>query len=44
MIDHILLPSELMPYVDRVFIARCVSLETSDHYPVVVDLQLPEEK
>lgn len=41
MIDHILLPSELMPYVDRAFIARCLSLETSDHYPVVVDLKLP---
>lgn len=41
MIDHILLPQELMPYVDRAFIARCVGLETSDHYPVVVDLKLP---
>lgn len=43
MIDHILLPAELMPYVERAFIARCVSLETSDHYPVVVDLKLPAE-
>lgn len=41
MIDHILLPTELMPYVERAFIARCVSLETSDHYPIVVDLELP---
>ncbi|QDU55458.1 exonuclease/endonuclease/phosphatase family protein [Aeoliella mucimassa] len=41
MIDHILLPEQLMPYVKRVFIARCVGLETSDHYPVVVDLELP---
>ncbi|MCO6047605.1 hypothetical protein NG895_27180 [Aeoliella sp. ICT_H6.2] len=43
MIDHILLPSELMPYVEQAFIARCVSLDTSDHYPVVVDLKLPAE-
>lgn len=41
MIDHILLPTELMPYVKRAFIARMVALETSDHYPVVVDLVLP---
>ena len=41
MIDHVLLPKQLMPHVRRVFIARCVSLETSDHYPVVVDLELP---
>ncbi|WP_442485273.1 endonuclease/exonuclease/phosphatase family protein [Aeoliella sp. SH292] len=44
MIDHILLPKELMPYVDRAFIARCVGLETSDHYPVVVDLKLPAKE
>lgn len=44
MIDHILLPQELMPYVDRAFIARCVGLETSDHYPVVVDLKLPAKE
>lgn len=43
MIDHILLPAELMPYVERAFIAHCVSLETSDHFPVVVDLKLPAE-
>jgi endonuclease/exonuclease/phosphatase family metal-dependent hydrolase len=41
MIDHILLPRELMPYVTRVFISHSVSVETSDHYPVVVDLRLP---
>jgi endonuclease/exonuclease/phosphatase family metal-dependent hydrolase len=41
MIDHILLPRELMPFVSRVFISHSVSLETSDHYPVVVDLRLP---
>jgi endonuclease/exonuclease/phosphatase family metal-dependent hydrolase len=41
MIDHILLPRELMPYVTRVFISHSVSLATSDHFPVVVDLRLP---
>lgn len=41
MIDHILLPKELMPYVTRVFICHTVSLDTSDHFPVVVDLRLP---
>lgn len=41
MIDHILLPAELMPYVRRAFIAHVVALETSDHFPVVVDLELP---
>ena len=43
MIDHILLPEQLMPYVKRAFIAHCVTLETSDHFPVVVDLELPIE-
>lgn len=41
MIDHVLLPKALMPHVTRVFIARCVSLDTSDHFPIVVDLELP---
>jgi endonuclease/exonuclease/phosphatase family metal-dependent hydrolase len=41
MIDHILLPKELMPYVTRAFISHTVSLDTSDHFPVVVDLRLP---
>ncbi len=44
MIDHILLPKELMPYVTRVFISHTVSLETSDHFPVVVDLRLPRRE
>ena len=43
MIDHILLPQELMPYVRRAFIFHCVELRTSDHYPVVVDLDLPAQ-
>lgn len=41
MIDHVLLPKQLEPYVKRVFISRCVGLDTSDHFPVVVDLALP---
>lgn len=42
MIDHIFLPNELMPYVKRAFIAHGTPLTASDHYPVVVDLVLPE--
>jgi len=41
MIDHILLPNELMPHVRRAFVFHCVDLRTSDHRPVVVDLVLP---
>jgi endonuclease/exonuclease/phosphatase family metal-dependent hydrolase len=41
MIDHILLAKDLMPYVTRAFICHTVSLDTSDHYAVVVDLKLP---
>ena len=44
MIDHILLPTELMPYAKRAFIAHCVGLDTSDHFPVVVDLLIPAEE
>ena len=42
MIDHIFLPTELMPYVKRAFIAHGTPLTASDHFPVVVDLVLPE--
>jgi exonuclease III len=42
MIDHIFLPTELMPHVKRAFIVHGTPLEASDHYPVVVDLVLPE--
>jgi endonuclease/exonuclease/phosphatase family metal-dependent hydrolase len=42
MIDHILLAEELMPHVKRAFIFHAVPLTASDHYPVVVDLVLPE--
>lgn len=41
MIDHIFLPVELMPYVERAFIFHAVPMRASDHYPVVVDLVLP---
>jgi endonuclease/exonuclease/phosphatase family metal-dependent hydrolase len=41
MIDHILLAKELMPHVTRAFICHSVSLDTSDHYAIVVDLRLP---
>lgn len=43
MIDHILLPKELEPYIQRAFIAHIVNLDTSDHFPVVVDLLLPPQ-
>ncbi len=41
MLDHILLPKELMPYVRRAFIFHSIALETSDHHAVVLDLMLP---
>ena len=41
MIDHILLPKELMPHVTRVFVFHSIALETSDHRPVVLDIDLP---
>lgn len=41
MIDHVLLPNALEPHVRRVFISHVHGLETSDHFPVVVDLVLP---
>jgi endonuclease/exonuclease/phosphatase family metal-dependent hydrolase len=41
MIDHILIDKQLMPHVKRVFISHSVSIDTSDHYPIVVDLELP---
>ena len=44
MIDHILLPQELAPYIQRAFIAHIVDLDTSDHFPVVVDLLLPPQE
>jgi endonuclease/exonuclease/phosphatase family metal-dependent hydrolase len=44
MIDHILVAKELMPHVTRAFICHTVSLDTSDHYAVVVDLRLPRSR
>ena len=41
MIDHVLIAKELMPSVRRAFVSRCTDLKTSDHWPVVVDLDLP---
>ena len=41
MIDHVLLHAELAPAIRRVFVSRCSDLQTSDHWPVVVDLELP---
>lgn len=41
MIDHVLLDRSLMPHVKRVFIDHSTNLETSDHYPIVVDFELP---
>ena len=35
MIDHILLGKQLLPFVKRVFISHSVSIDTSDHYPIV---------
>lgn len=43
MIDHILVAKELAPYIKDAFICHTVSLDTSDHFPVVVDLELPKE-
>ncbi len=43
MIDHVLLPQELMPMVKRAFIFHSIALETSDHRAIVVDLLLPEK-
>jgi len=44
MLDHILLHQSLLPGVKRVFIDHSQCLETSDHFPVVVDLELPEDE
>ena len=40
MIDHILVPRELEPAVVRAFICHASDLDISDHFPVVVDLDL----
>lgn len=40
LIDHVLLPRELEPAVRRAFICHAIDLDVSDHFPVVVDLEL----
>lgn len=40
MIDHILIPKPLLGSVRRAFISHITDLKTSDHFPVVVDLEL----
>lgn len=40
MIDHILLHSDLTPAITRVFVCHAIDLDVSDHFPVVVDLDL----
>jgi exonuclease III len=40
MIDHILVHRELEPAITRAFICHAVDLDVSDHFPVVVDLDL----
>ena len=41
-LDYILIHNRLSPYVRRVFICHSLDLTTSDHFPVVVDLELPD--
>jgi endonuclease/exonuclease/phosphatase family metal-dependent hydrolase len=41
MIDHILLHKSLAPKIRRTFVCRLSDLKTSDHWPLVVDLNLP---
>ena len=40
MIDYVLLPNAFQSAVQRMFVSRVSNLETSDHWPVVVDLDL----
>ncbi len=42
MIDHILLPNEMAPWIRRVQIDHSVDSRVSDHRPVIVDLVLPD--
>lgn len=41
MIDHILLHEDLVPFIERVFIDHGHGSQTTDHWPVIVDLILP---
>ena len=40
MIDHVLLHRDLEPAVTRAFVCHATHLDVSDHFPVVVDLDL----
>ena len=40
MIDHVLVHRDLVPAITRVFICHAIDLDVSDHFPVVVDLDL----
>ncbi|NDC62853.1 MAG: hypothetical protein EBZ59_02455 [Planctomycetia bacterium] len=40
MIDHVLVHRDLVPAVTRVFICHATDLDISDHFPVIVDLDL----
>ncbi len=40
MIDHVLLHEELAPAVTRAFVCHATGADISDHFPVVVDLDL----
>jgi endonuclease/exonuclease/phosphatase family metal-dependent hydrolase len=44
MIDHVLLHRDLEPAISRAFICHAVGLDVSDHFPVVVDLDLTKLK
>ncbi len=40
LLDHVLLHRDLVPAVTRAFICHAIDLDVSDHFPVVVDLDL----
>ena len=40
LLDHVLLHRDLEPAIRRVFICHAIDLDVSDHFPVVVDLDL----
>ena len=40
MIDHVLLHRDLVPAVTRAHVCHAIDLDVSDHFPVVVDLDL----
>jgi len=42
MIDFILVHQQIVPWVQRVFISHDIDLDVSDHFPLVVDLVVPE--